>query len=162
MSALLPSPRLIRKLGRTRSGRRAALLSGLLLCAMMAAACGARTSGPFDRPDEDDDGSAEMPKQSDDTTQSAGDGDATQPSDDGLSDDQPGQDPSASGGLAIDHFQLEACQVGLKEGSGPCPWYAEGYCYPTKEEACNCICPRDRDSVCLSGFPGTRVEVMCN
>lgn len=46
-----------------------------------------------------------------------------------------------------------------------CPWLADDLCYESREMACNCVCPRDRDSQCASGFeggPDSRVEVYCN
>jgi hypothetical protein len=46
-----------------------------------------------------------------------------------------------------------------------CPWLADDLCYESRDMACNCVCPRDRDSQCASGFeggPDSRVEVYCN
>lgn len=45
-----------------------------------------------------------------------------------------------------------------------CPWLADDLCYESREMACNCICPRNRDSQCSSGFdagPDGRVHVYC-
>jgi hypothetical protein len=45
-----------------------------------------------------------------------------------------------------------------------CPWVADSRCYEARDMACNCACPRDRDSQCLSGFgegPDGHVEVVC-
>jgi hypothetical protein len=45
-----------------------------------------------------------------------------------------------------------------------CTWLADELCYESRDMACNCICPRNRDSQCSSGFeegPDGRVEVFC-
>lgn len=47
----------------------------------------------------------------------------------------------------------------------PCPWMADGLCYPDKLAACACACPRDRDSWCTSDFPkddGAPTQVWCD
>jgi hypothetical protein len=70
---------------------------------------------------------------------------------------------SGSGGPPI--TPLGACELGFvweNDPSRPCPWIAEGRCYDTKEEACACICPRDRKSFCVSPSPGERVDVTCS
>jgi hypothetical protein len=50
--------------------------------------------------------------------------------------------------------------------AGPCPWLgSDGLCYPTVDAACNCVCPRDHASTCVSGFPGgpqSKVLVSCS
>jgi len=63
---------------------------------------------------------------------------------------------------------LEACKPGFSQAmfpSRPCNWVSEGeVCFDTKDLACNCLCPSDRDSVCLSGFyngPGMATLVRC-
>ena len=58
---------------------------------------------------------------------------------------------------------LGDCKPGFPRGSPdePCPWVVEGTCYPTKHDACNCACPPDHDSLCVSGSPGSYVEVSC-
>lgn len=46
-----------------------------------------------------------------------------------------------------------------------CTWLADDLCYESRDMACNCVCPRSRDSQCSSGFeggPDSRVEVYCN
>jgi hypothetical protein len=52
------------------------------------------------------------------------------------------------------------------DATTPCNWLGEdGLCYETKEAACNCICPRDRDSTCSSGFfrgEGEATPVNCS
>ena len=59
---------------------------------------------------------------------------------------------------------LGECKLGPKAPSTPCAWIGDGRCYSAKNEACNCICPRDHDSVCWSDFPsGTSpVVVYCD
>lgn len=62
--------------------------------------------------------------------------------------------------------ELGACTPGsmVYDTPGACPWVAENRCYATREMACNCACPRDRDSQCSSGFdsgPSGRVDVDC-
>jgi hypothetical protein len=62
--------------------------------------------------------------------------------------------------------ELGACERGPAESySQPCPWVVDRRCYTTREMACNCACPRSRDSVCLSGFEAGddgHVEVSCD
>lgn len=62
--------------------------------------------------------------------------------------------------------ELGECRLGTPEGaSETCPWLADRRCYTEREMACNCVCPRSRDSLCLSGFdagPQGRVLVTCN
>lgn len=49
---------------------------------------------------------------------------------------------------------LGPCPPGTQPYQGnPCPWLADGECYPSVDEACNCACPRDHASTCVSGFP---------
>ena len=63
--------------------------------------------------------------------------------------------------------ELGVCKLGVSadaESAQPCPWVADERCYVTREMACNCVCPRDRDSQCSSGFddgPDGRVQVSC-
>ena len=38
------------------------------------------------------------------------------------------------------------------EGAAVCPWVVDGYCYEDRNMACNCACPHDRNSQCVSGF----------
>lgn len=63
--------------------------------------------------------------------------------------------------------QLGECKGGHDPLSGSCPWidYDFTLCFPTKEDACACLCPQDRDSVCVSGFYGGEngnTPVACN
>lgn len=63
---------------------------------------------------------------------------------------------------------LGACQLGSLENlasGAPCAWVAEKRCYDTREMACNCACPRNRNSQCASGWaagPDGHVWVACN
>lgn len=63
--------------------------------------------------------------------------------------------------------ELGECKLGVSangESAYPCPWVAGERCYATREMACNCVCPRDRNSQCSSGFeggPDGRVDVYC-
>lgn len=46
-----------------------------------------------------------------------------------------------------------------------CAWVADTRCYQSREMACNCACPRSRNSQCSSGFengPDGHVWVACN
>lgn len=50
--------------------------------------------------------------------------------------------------------KLGKCKPGTPIDSSPsCQWLAEGYCFPDKGAACNCVCPSDHDSVCVSDYP---------
>jgi hypothetical protein len=63
--------------------------------------------------------------------------------------------------------RLGECKGGHEPAEGACPW-VDGdslLCFPTKEDACACICPLDRDSVCVSGFyngADGQTAVYCN
>ena len=63
--------------------------------------------------------------------------------------------------------ELGDCKLGpasYGEDASPCAWVADNRCYTTRAMACNCACPRERDSQCLSGFesgPEGRVDVDC-
>jgi len=57
--------------------------------------------------------------------------------------------------------QLGECKLGPLQPSKSCAWLGDGRCYETKSAACNCVCPRDHDSVCWSDFPdGTNPTVV--
>jgi hypothetical protein len=64
--------------------------------------------------------------------------------------------------------ELGECTLGPAENgttANPCPWVADDRCYETREMACNCACPRSRNSRCVSGFesgPDGHVWVACN
>lgn len=72
--------------------------------------------------------------------------------------DSDGIDPNADTALG-------ECVRGYPETfSKPCAWVADERCYDTRAMACNCACPRDRDSQCSSGFesgPDGHVWVAC-
>jgi len=63
---------------------------------------------------------------------------------------------------------LGSCTLGPLENRASaqqCAWVAEKRCYQTREMACNCACPRSRNSQCSSGFddgPDGHVWVACN
>jgi hypothetical protein len=63
---------------------------------------------------------------------------------------------------------LGSCTLGPLENRATaqqCAWVAEKRCYQTREMACNCACPRSRNSQCSSGFddgPDGHVWVACN
>ena len=68
-----------------------------------------------------------------------------------------------------DTRRLGECVEGFEPQAEPersCNWLGDdGLCYDTREAACNCVCPRDHDSFCLSGFydgEGSRTEVYCS
>ena len=112
---------------------------GLLLLLLQAAACGGHTEGGSDEPRE-----------------------PTAPSGQGA----PNDSNAAPSGVEGD-TELGACSLGspVLEASGkPCAWLADDRCYDTREMACNCVCPRTRDSQCSSGFddgPDGHVWVEC-
>lgn len=63
---------------------------------------------------------------------------------------------------------LGECTLGPVENRStnkPCAWVADKRCYESREMACNCACPRSRNSQCVSGFesgPDGHVWVACN
>jgi hypothetical protein len=80
----------------------------------------------------------------------------------------PGQDPAPSDDDGLDDpdadTQLGECKLGPEEGRAPCAWVTDRRCYETRQMACNCACPRDRNSQCSSGFesgPDGHVWVSC-
>jgi hypothetical protein len=79
---------------------------------------------------------------------------------------KPSEQPSGSDNPNAD-TELGECKLGVSaygDAAYPCPWVGGERCYGTREMACNCVCPRDRDSQCSSGFeagPDGRVEVYC-
>jgi hypothetical protein len=86
-----------------------------------------------------------------------------------------GKDPAPSNGDDDDtggrlddpnaDTELGECTLGYAETyAKPCAWVTDRRCYETREMACNCACPRDRDSQCTSGFasgPEGHVWVAC-
>jgi hypothetical protein len=79
---------------------------------------------------------------------------------------QGGSQPKSTFGAP--NTALGDCVEGPLEGSAEatsCTWVAKQHCYEQREMACNCACPRDRDSQCLSGFdkgPTGHVPVDCD
>jgi hypothetical protein len=79
------------------------------------------------------------------------------PDDTGLGSDNPDADTD-----------LGSCKLGPVEtysSATPCAWVANMRCYESREMACNCACPRSRNSQCASGFesgPDGHVWVACN
>lgn len=65
-------------------------------------------------------------------------------------------------------IDLGSCKLGPVENYSspePCAWVADKRCYSSREMACNCSCPRSRNSQCASGFeagPDGHVWVACN
>jgi hypothetical protein len=63
---------------------------------------------------------------------------------------------------------LGDCTLGPAENratDNQCAWVADDRCYQTREMACNCACPRTRNSQCASGFedgPDGHVWVSCH
>jgi hypothetical protein len=118
------------------------LVRGLLLGALLVA-CGGHTEG----------GTSDDPAESGDASGS----------------DKNGGDGKGDGsGSPIEgDTALGECVLGFPPYSpegGSCPWLADNLCYESRDMACNCVCPRDRDSQCASGFeggPDSRVEVYC-
>jgi hypothetical protein len=78
------------------------------------------------------------------------------------------EDADAGGGLDDPNADTELgeCKLGYAETYlKDCAWVAEQRCYETRQMACNCVCPRDRDSQCTSGFgsgPEGHVWVACH
>lgn len=63
--------------------------------------------------------------------------------------------------------ELGPCTLGplvYETDGAACAWLADNRCYAERSMACNCVCPRERNSQCMSGFeagPDGRVEVYC-
>jgi hypothetical protein len=79
----------------------------------------------------------------------------------------PDAPPDTDGDGDIDATDLPPCELGAVPTSAnqPCDWLADNRCYQTKVAACACLCPRDRESSCISGFPGGdngRTAVHCS
>lgn len=107
----------------------------LLFLLPLAAACGgAVDEGAQSEPPSDGDASDSDASDSDGVPSEGSEGDGT----------EPGQ------------MTLGECKLGFRSGEEdrPCTWLAEARCYETKVAACDCICPRDVPSLCLSDFPG--------
>ena len=89
--------------------------------------------------------------------------------------DAPARSPSGSGASSSQgsdnpdaDIDLGDCKLGPVENRSTdqqCAWVADMRCYQTREMACNCACPRSRNSQCASGFeagPDGHVWVACN
>jgi hypothetical protein len=87
--------------------------------------------------------------------------------DSGSEGDSPASASAADGDGGSEYVQLGPCQKGFDprlEVGRDCDWLADGFCYPTKEAACACICPTDHPATCLSGFfqgTGRKTKVSC-
>lgn len=84
------------------------------------------------------------------------------------SDDSKGSDSSGTT-ASLPQQDLGTCVPGFERASNPsrsCNWLTDaGVCFDTKDAACACICPRNADSVCFSGFddgPGSATLVHCS
>ena len=111
----------------------------IVTCLMAATGCGGIAEGRAPAPEPDDaQGSAGKASASDKPSDPAPDGDTP----------------------------LGDCKLGPAEGtSSMCAWVADRRCYTTRDMACNCACPRSRDSLCLSGFDAgenAHVAVSCD
>ncbi len=74
--------------------------------------------------------------------------------------------PRGSFGDMAGSRPLGECEPGFVPDNSerPCTWLADGLCHAEKDNACNCICPQEKDSVCVSGFPAGedgRTPVIC-
>jgi len=78
---------------------------------------------------------------------------------------------SGSSGFSMDlpTTLLGECKPGFDRVEHPerlCHWVTEtGMCFDDSQAACNCICPIDRDSVCVRAFdggPGSAALVVCD
>ena len=91
------------------------------------------------------------------------DGGAVHGDDDVEGGDKPNDDDNDVPG---DDVALPNCELGPRdEGQSgeDCLWLAKGRCYADKLEACACVCPRDRESICSSDFDNDagRTPVSC-
>jgi hypothetical protein len=65
--------------------------------------------------------------------------------------------------------ELGQCRPGFSRAQNPalpCHWVTEaGMCFEESDAACDCVCPKDRDSVCAHGFdrgPNSATLVVCD
>jgi hypothetical protein len=111
-----------------------------------AAACGGNVSGGSQDPDPQDPEPSDAPPK-------------TEP-------DAPAKTPG-TGNFGNADTELGPCTLGplvYETDGAPCAWLADNRCYAERSMACNCACPRERDSQCTSGFdegPQGRVVVEC-
>ncbi|HYP89069.1 MAG TPA: hypothetical protein VEQ59_12975 [Polyangiaceae bacterium] len=93
------------------------------------------------------------------------DGSEPDPGGDSTPSDSTSDDPTSPSHVEGD-TELGACTLGPAESRAvPCAWVADRRCYTEREMACNCACPRNRDSQCVSGFdggPNGHVKVSCD
>jgi hypothetical protein len=99
-------------------------------------------------------------------------GGSNEPSDGASKNTASGSSSSSSSNQGADNpdadTDLGECKLGPLEGDPAhplCAWVADKRCYQTREMACNCACPRSRNSQCTSGFdegPDGHVWVACN
>jgi len=82
---------------------------------------------------------------------------------------QAGKSGSNGSSLDLPMTTLGACKPGFDRLEHPellCHWLTEtGMCFDDTQSACNCICPVDRDSVCVHGFdngPGSASRIVCD
>jgi len=71
---------------------------------------------------------------------------------------EPASDPDSGTDNPDADIDLGDCTLGKPENR-------DDRCYETREMACNCACPRSRNSQCASGFddgPDGHVWVACN
>lgn len=79
----------------------------------------------------------------------------------------PSATPSDTDKFGDADTELGPCTLGpsvYETNGAPCMWLADNRCYAERSMACNCVCPRERNSQCMSGFeagPEGRVEVYC-
>jgi hypothetical protein len=61
-----------------------------------------------------------------------------------------GKREGGRGGLGWGTTPLDPCTPGPRfEAGKPCPWLADDHCYATRNAACACDCPTDRESICI-------------
>jgi hypothetical protein len=80
-----------------------------------------------------------------------------------------GKAGSSGSTVTLPNHDLGVCQPGFDQASNPgrsCNWLTEsGKCFDTKDAACACICPGNKDSLCWSNFddgPGSATLVHCS
>jgi hypothetical protein len=82
-------------------------------------------------------------------------------------DPAPPSTPPKQGSNPDADTELGECKLGplsYEADGGSCAWVADNRCYAARDMACNCACPRDRNSQCSSGFeagPNGHVQVDC-
>jgi hypothetical protein len=76
--------------------------------------------------------------------------------------------PASGSTVTLPSHDLGVCTPGFERATNPqrtCNWLSEsGQCFDTKDAACACICPGNKDSVCWSSFddgPGSATLVQC-